>query len=65
MASKVLVFLLITDRTRRIVVKVYARGAGLMPVHHAKDIKTGRFALLSLVLGINKLGNQLAWPESV
>ncbi len=26
---------------------------------HTKDVKTGRFALLSLALGINELGNRL------
>ncbi len=31
---------------------------------HTKDIKTGRFALLSLALGINELGNRLG-SESV
>ncbi len=32
---------------------------------HTKDVKTGRFALLSLVLGSNELGNRLAGSESV
>ncbi len=34
-------------------------------VRHTKDIKTGRFALLSLALGINELGNRLGGSESV
>ncbi len=32
---------------------------------HTKDVKTGRFALLSLALGINELGNWLGGSESV
>ncbi len=32
---------------------------------HTKDVKTGRFALLSLALGINGLGNRLGGSESV
>ncbi len=32
---------------------------------HTKDVKTGRFVLLSLALGTNELGNQLASSESV
>ncbi len=32
---------------------------------HIKDVKTGRFALFSLELGINELGNRLGSSESV
>ncbi len=32
---------------------------------HTKDVKTGRFALLSLALGIKELGNRLGGSDSV
>ena len=32
---------------------------------HTKDVNNGRFARLSLVLGINELGNPLGGLESV
>ncbi len=32
---------------------------------HTKDVKNGRFALHSLALGINELGNRLGGSESV
>ncbi len=54
---------------RSIVVRASARGAGgrgLIPDRVTpKDVKTGRFALLSLALGINELGNRLGGSESV
>ncbi len=42
------------------------REAGVRsPTRHIKDVISGRFALLSLVLGINELGNRLGGSESV
>ncbi len=49
------------------VVRASAQGAGSrgsMP-EYTKDVKTGRFALLSLALRINELGNRLGGSESV
>ncbi len=43
-----------------------AGGQGSKPQpRHTIDVKTGRFALLSLSLGINELGNRLGGSESV
>ncbi len=43
-----------------------AGGRGSIPrPRHTKDVKNGRFALLSMALGINELGNQLGDSESV
>ncbi len=40
------------------------REAGVDPrPHHTKDVKNGRFALLSLALGINELGIRLGGSE--
>ncbi len=49
---------------RSIVVRASAQragGRGSIP----KDVKNGRFALLSLTLGINELGMRLGSSESV
>ncbi len=40
------------------------KALGSIP-ERATDVKTGRFALLSLVHGTNKLGNRMAGSESV
>ncbi len=52
-----------------IVVRASARGAGGRGSNprprHTKDVKNGRFVLLSLALGINELGIQLGGSESV
>ncbi len=54
---------------RSIVVRASARGAerpGFDPrPRHTKGVKNGRFALLSLALGINELGIRLGGSESI
>ncbi len=54
---------------RSTVVRALRSGCGMpgfdpRPLH-TKDVITGRFALLSLALGINELGNRLGGSESV
>ncbi len=70
--TMVFVLLTILLPLRSTVVRASARGAGgrgslgFNPrLRHTKDVKTGRFALLSLALGINELGNRLGGSESV
>ncbi len=52
---------------RSLVVRASARDAGGFdpPPRDTKDVKNGRFALLSLALGINELGNRLGGSKSV
>ncbi len=51
-----------------IVIRASTRGVGgrdSIPDHVTKDVKNGRFALLSFALGINALGIQLGSSKSV
>ncbi len=49
-----------------IVVRASARGVWFdLRLRHTKDVKNGRFVLLSLALGINELGIRLGSSESV
>ncbi len=53
---------------RSLVIRASARGAEGRDYTlrlHTKDVKTGRFALLSLAHGTNELGNRLAGSEPV
>ena len=58
-----------TPPPRSQVVRASARGAGgrgsIPRPRHTKDVKLGRFALLSLALGINELGIRPGGSESV
>ncbi len=57
-----------TPPLRSLGVRASARGAGdrsSIPGRVTPDVKGGRFALLSLALGINELGNRLGGSESL